>query len=144
MERAHATVVGTFHYGQRHNYVRPIDDRIKMDVIIAEGDEVGTEPSEAASRIEVDRVIGSEASRRPWEDLGGPGGRLRDHRLAYLPPRIRVAAWSRFFGYEDDFGVDVEIIIRKHHLPHHFPQSVIAEAQAIPSAIRPAEVLHAP
>ena len=24
-------------------------------------------------------------------------------------------------GHPDDFGVDVEIIIRKHHLPHHFP-----------------------
>jgi ribonuclease R len=32
-------------------------------------------------------------------------------------------------GYEDDFGVDVEIMIRKHHLPHRFPPAVLAEAQ---------------
>jgi len=140
MERAHATVVGTFHYGHRHNYVRPIDDRIKTDVIIAEGDEVVPEPSEAASRIEVDRVIGTEASRRSWEDLEGL---VVDCEITSWPtttknPRGRVI---EVLGYEDDFGVDVEIIIRKHHLPHHFPQSVVAEARAITSTITPAELL---
>src|SRR5512142_3157969 len=28
MGRAHATVVGTFHYGQRYNYVTPMDEKI--------------------------------------------------------------------------------------------------------------------
>ena len=140
MERAHPTVVGTFHYGQRHNYVRPIDDRIKMDVIIAQGDEVVPEPSEAASHLEVDRVIGSEASRRPWEDLEGivVDCEITSWPTATKNPRGRVI---EVIGYEDDFGVDVEIVIRKHHLPHHFPQSVIAEARAISSAIPPAELL---
>jgi len=32
-------------------------------------------------------------------------------------------------GYQDDFGVDVEIIIRKHHLPHRFPAEVLQEAE---------------
>jgi ribonuclease R len=31
-------------------------------------------------------------------------------------------------GDPDGFGVDVEIIIRKHHLPHVFPANVLAEA----------------
>jgi ribonuclease R len=34
-------------------------------------------------------------------------------------------------GYPDDFGVDVEVMIRKHHLPHHFPSETITEARAI-------------
>jgi ribonuclease R len=29
-------------------------------------------------------------------------------------------------GREDDFGVDVEITIRKFHLPHHFPAETLA------------------
>ena len=33
-------------------------------------------------------------------------------------------------GDPDAFGVDVEIVIRKHHLPHVFPTQVLAEAQA--------------
>jgi ribonuclease R len=140
MERAHATVVGTFHYGQRHNYVRPIDDRIKMDIIIAEGDEVVPAPSEAASRIDVDRVIGREASRRPWEELEGlvVDCEITSWPTASKNPRGRV---TEVLGYEDDFGVDVEIIIRKHHLPHHFPPSVVAEARAISPEIAPAELL---
>jgi len=32
-------------------------------------------------------------------------------------------------GYEDDFGVDVEIMIRKFHLPHRFPPAVLEAAQ---------------
>ncbi len=95
--------------------------------------------SEAATRLEVDRVIGREASRRPWEDLEGL---VVDCEITGWPtttknPRGRVI---EVLGYEDDFGVDVEIIIRKHHLPHRFPQSVIAEARAIPSAIAAAEL----
>ncbi len=43
-------------------------------------------------------------------------------------------------GYPDDFGIDVEIVIRKHHLPHHFPEEVIRQAQAIPHGIDPAEL----
>ena len=139
MERAHPTVVGTFHYGPRHSYVRPIDDRIKMDVIIPEGSEVLPEPSQAASRLALDRVIGSEASHRPWEDLEGlvVDCEITDWPTATKNPRGRLI---EVLGYEDDFGVDVEIIIRKHHLPHHFPPSVIDEARAIASAIPAAEL----
>jgi ribonuclease R len=43
-------------------------------------------------------------------------------------------------GYEDDFGVDVEIIIRKFHLPHHFPDEVLEEARDASAAIPPAEI----
>ena len=32
-------------------------------------------------------------------------------------------------GYPDDFGVDVEIIIRKHHLPHHFPPDALSRRE---------------
>jgi ribonuclease R len=139
MERAHPTVVGTFHYGDRQNYVRPIDDRIKMDVIIPPGEEVVPEPSEAESRLEVDRVVGKEASRRPWEDLEGlvVDCEITDWPTSTKNPRGRVI---EVIGNEDDFGVDVEIIIRKHHLPHRFPQSVVAEARAIASKIPPAEL----
>ncbi len=34
-------------------------------------------------------------------------------------------------GPPDAFGVDVEIVIRKHHLPHVFPANVLAEASEL-------------
>ena len=41
------------------------------------------------------------------------------------PARGRVI---EVLGPPDAFGVDVEIVIRKHHLPHVFPTNVLAEA----------------
>ena len=129
MERAHATVVGTFHYGPRGNFVRPMDDRIKMDILIPEGEELEARPAESLARRREDRVLGTEASERQWSDLEGV---VVDCEITSWPtasrnPRGRVV---EILGYEDDFGVDVEIMIRKHHLPHHFPPSVIDEAKA--------------
>ncbi|KAJ8134813.1 hypothetical protein OY671_011974, partial [Metschnikowia pulcherrima] len=43
-------------------------------------------------------------------------------------------------GYRDDFGVDVEIIIRKHHIPHEFPTDVSAQAAAFGSTIAEEEI----
>ncbi len=34
-------------------------------------------------------------------------------------------------GDADDFGVDVEMMIRKHQLPHVFPEKVLAEARGV-------------
>ncbi|HSY58988.1 MAG TPA: RNB domain-containing ribonuclease, partial [Terriglobales bacterium] len=39
-----------------------------------------------------------------------------------------------------EIGVDVEIIIRKHHLPHVFPEDVIAEARATQQQVAQADL----
>jgi ribonuclease R len=79
----------------------------------------------------VDRVLGEEAARRAeWDDLEGVvvDVEITDWPSATQNPRGRVV---EILGYEDDFGVDVEIIIRKFHLPHRFPSEVLDEAQSI-------------
>ncbi len=43
-------------------------------------------------------------------------------------------------GRPDDFGVDVEIMIRKHHIPHHFPPEVLEQAQSFANIIREDEL----
>jgi ribonuclease R len=43
-------------------------------------------------------------------------------------------------GRPGDFGIDVEIMIRKHHLPHRFPPEVVAEAESIEAVIRSEEI----
>src|SRR5215469_432136 len=37
MEREQETVVGIFHYGDRYNYVSPIDEKVAMEIIIPRG-----------------------------------------------------------------------------------------------------------
>jgi len=147
--RAHATVVGIFHYGDRYNYVHPMEEKITLDIIIPRGMEIpagdagedeqdevpaATKKPRRKHTREVDRVIGSEAKRREWDDLENV---VVDVEITEWPtptqnPRGRIV---EILGYEDDFGVDVEIVIRKHHLPHRFPLPVLAEAQSIEPVI---------
>jgi ribonuclease R len=47
------------------------------------------------------------------------------------PTRPPVGKVIEVLGYTDDFGVDVEMIIRKHQLPRVFPDNVLAEARAV-------------
>ena len=158
--RAHPTVVGIFHYGARHNSVKPIDSKIGQDVVIPPGMEYpeGTVPPEATlgedspksepQRSEgsqgktrsVDRVLGDEAARpTAWDDLEGVvvDVEITDWPTPTQNPRGRVI---EILGRQDDFGVDVEIMIRKFHLPHHFPEPALAEARAIPGEIPAREI----
>jgi ribonuclease R len=94
-----------------------------------------------ARRQSVDRVLGDEAARRTkWDDMEGMvvDVEITDWPSPTQSPRGRVI---EILGREDDFGVDVEITIRKFHLPHHFPAAVIEEAQDASDVIS-AEELH--
>jgi len=142
--RAHPTVVGIFHYGSRHNSVKPIDSKITMDIVIPAGAETpnlrqkaGEKAGETAAlrKKSVDRVLGDEATRRKqWDDLEGVAVdvEITDWPTPTQNPQGRVI---EILGRQDDFGVDVEITIRKFHLPHHFPQATLEEAQNIPAVI---------
>ena len=171
--RAHATVVGIFHYGSRHNYVKAIDSKITQEIVIPAGmeyperDAAEDDDSDAAREIprpagknaglrddaqkngnysgnarkkSVDRVLGAEVARRTdWDDLEGVAVdvEITDWPTATQNPRGRVI---EILGREDDFGVDVEIIIRKFHLPHHFPAETLEEAQNTPAVIAEPEL----
>jgi ribonuclease R len=150
--RAHPTVVGIFHYGSRHNSVKPIDSKITMEIVIPAGAEYPeTKTAEDARDAEkrkkndsksVDRVLGDEAAHRPeWDDLEGVvvDVEITDWPTPTQNPRGRVI---EILGRQDDFGVDVEITIRKFHLPHHFPAATLEEAQDIPTVIPAEELRH--
>src|SRR5579864_2297368 len=163
--RAHPTVVGVFHYGGRQNYVRPMDAKITQEIVIPPGmeqpkrdadsddrgaarevprsapDHARKEGRSGRRRESVDRVLGEEVARRTdWDDLEGVvvDVEITDWPSPTQNPRGRVI---EILGREDDFGVDVEITIRKFHLPHHFPAAVLEEAQDA-SAVIPAQQLH--
>src|SRR6195256_5556957 len=88
LSRAHPTVVGIFHYGHRHNYVKPIDEKVTQEIVIPPGMEnpqspvappssaavaavsrsrpqvqaVGKQPAQHGKSLLRDRVIGKEAA----------------------------------------------------------------------------------
>ena len=152
--RAHPTVVGIFHYGSRGGYVRPIDSKITQEILIPAGmerpegsaalsEKSKTQPQGAQrtqGRKSVDRVLGDEVARATaWDDLEGlvVDVEITDWPSPTQNPRGRVV---EILGREDDFGVDVEITIRKFHLPHHFPAAALEEAQDTPAIISSEEI----
>jgi ribonuclease R len=146
LSRAHPTVVGVFHYGHRHNYVKPIDEKVTQEIDIPPGMEnPKASTAESAKDAEKDksgksraarhRVIGEEAAVHTHSrDLEGVvvDVEITDWPSATQNPRGRVI---EILGEENDFGVDVEIMIRKFHLPHRFPPEVVEEAQALEAGV---------
>ncbi len=137
-DRAQRTVVGEFRCGGRYNYVIPYDHRIPMEIIIPRGQEWPQEGQDAGSR---NRQFGgeSEGKRARPATPRELDGMIVDVEITHYAdparltnPRGRI---TEILGGRDEFGVDVEIIIRKFHLPHRFPPEVLAEAEAAPQYI---------
>jgi ribonuclease R len=144
LERRNPTVVGTFHYGvpserssslgwqyarsdrEHANHVVPFDERMNQPVIIPEGQELPV-----AETATPHRVLGSEAAaQHSWDDLEGL---IVDVEITSWPTPTRppLGRVIDVLGDPDDFGVDVEMMIRKHQLPRIFPENVMAEARSV-------------
>src|SRR5579859_6588291 len=128
LKRAQPTVVGEFRIGRRGQYVVPHDERVRQWIEIPEGleipksgpsiDRIGVAAPQVSSAADLDRMIVNVELLEYPERGAGPVGRVIE-----------------ILGRPDDFGVDVEIVIRKHHLPHQFPPEVVEQAESIPNVI---------
>jgi ribonuclease R len=128
LKRAHATVVGEFRIGRRGKYVVPYDTRLQQWIEIPEGMEIPP-----ATR-QVDRIGAAAIGIADPSDLMGMvvNAELIDFGEDGTSPVGRVI---EILGNKDDFGIDVEIMIRKHHLPHRFPPEVVEQAESAPNGI---------
>jgi ribonuclease R len=126
--RAHASVVGLFRYGPRGNVVLPYDNRIQHEIEIPPGDEL-TAALRAKLGVAEAKDGGARGRRSPHlPELDGAV--VNVELLRY--PRGGAAPTGRvmeILGRPGDLGVDIEIIIRKHHLPHEFSPGVLQEAE---------------
>ena len=131
--RAHPTVVGIFHYGHRSNFVTPYESRIHHEIIIPSGEEL---TPQLVARHKAERLPPAESSR--LAELEGAVVNVEITRF----PRAGVPAAGRIveiLGRPGEFGLDVEILIRKHHLPHQFSQDVLDEARTTARPVGNAE-----
>ena len=141
LTRRNPTIVGIFHYARPHhrndyealkgNYVTPLDERLGGPISIADGDEIVPDVADSPHRM-----LGDEARRtiqaNESKDVRFPlEGLAVDVEITSFPTPGRPARGRliEVLGPPDAFGVDVEIIIRKHHIPHAFPAPVLAEAE---------------
>jgi ribonuclease R len=131
LERRNPTVVGVFHYARTGrselNVVIPFDERMSQHIVIPQGQEFPPEAADPAPH----RVLGAEAATHTdYDDLEGlvVDVEITSWPTPFKPPVGRVI---EILGDPDDFGVDVEMMIRKHQLPRVFPDNVLAEARAV-------------
>jgi ribonuclease R len=113
LDHANETVIGTFVNLKTENFVSPIDERFLYEISIAR--------SEALNASDGD-IVNVEITRPP---------------IAGRPPWGRVI---EVLGRPEQPGIDVEIIIRKHHLPYAFPEAALVEAEATGEAITEAQL----
>ena len=113
LRRAHRTVVGRFHL-QPEPYVVPFDVRIDNDILIFQDATLDAREGE---------MVNVEIERYPDRSTHFAQGRV-----------VEV------LGFIGDPGVDIEVVIRKHHIPHHFPEEVIEEAETIAQEVPQEEI----
>ena len=133
LERRNPTVVGVFHYARSDrepgNKVVPFDERMTQHIVIPHGQELP--PDEDQEPTSPHRVLGREATLAPPH--GDLEGLVVDVEITSWPTPTRppIGRVIEVLGDPDDFGVDVEMMIRKHQLPRVFPDKVLAEARAV-------------
>jgi len=114
LRRAHRTVVGRFHDHPRDPFVVPFDTRLDHDVLIGREETMGARDGE---------MVNVEIERYPDRSSNTARGRVVE-----------------LLGFIGDPGVDIEIVIRKYHIPHDFPAEVLQEAESVPVKVVPEEI----
>src|SRR6204780_4602159 len=126
--REHPTIGGLFRYGPHGNGVLPYDVRILHEVVIPPGAELTPQLREKIGEAESGGAgVGNVRTRYPELDGAVVNVELTRFPKGGLAPTGRVI---EILGRPGEIGVDVEIIIRKHHLPNIFPDEVQQEARA--------------
>lgn len=109
LERANDTFVCTYEMLKDGGEAVPIDEKVDMYIEIPEGQEMDATTG-ARVIVEVTRWPGE------WTDAEG-----------------RV---TEVIGYKGDKGLDIDIIVAQHRLPHEFSEKVLDEADHLPRDIQ--------
>jgi ribonuclease R len=127
LDRAHPSVVGLFRYGPHGNSVLPYDTRIHHQVEIPPGQELtpALRKKLGVGSVEEAAHRGRRLPRLPELDGAVVNAELVRYPKGGLAPVGKVI---EILGNPGDLGVDTEIVIRKHHLPHEFSSEALKDA----------------
>jgi len=112
LERTNKSVVGRVVRGQGVTIVAAEDKRINQDILI---------PYHLDMGAKVGQVVMVEITEQP---------------SIHAHPMGKVV---QILGNYADSGMEIEIALRKHKLPHQFSPAAIAQAEAIPKLVKPAD-----
>jgi ribonuclease R len=127
--RAHPTVVGLFRYTSYGCVVVPYDPRVQHDIELLPGEELSTALREQLLSGKKDQPTrGKRLPHIPKLDGAVVNAEVLHYGRGGAAPAGRVV---EILGRPGDLGVDTEIIIRKHHLPHTFAEDVLQEGERL-------------
>ncbi|MSO22019.1 MAG: VacB/RNase II family 3'-5' exoribonuclease [Acidobacteria bacterium] len=113
LERRNLTIVGQFKRGELEDSVVPYDSKLPQEITIRDGDDL-----DAAH----DSIVNVEVTQFP-------------HGVRRLRGRV-----VEVLGFRGDFGIDVEIMIRKHQIPVEFPPAALRQAETCEEEVAPSEL----
>jgi len=109
LQRGRLRIIGRLHHGFRESWVESLDEKFPFDIEVE-----GKSASDLAASLTDGWIVIIEVTSYPVA-RSAPAGRIID----------RLGASS------DAPGMDIQIVIHKHDLPHIFPDEVIEEAEAV-------------
>ena len=112
LERSTKTLVGRVVHGQGVTIVAAEDKRINQDILIPYHMDLGAKPGQ---------VVMVELTAQPSSGAH-PMGKV-----------------VQILGNYTDSGMEIEIALRKHKLPHEFTPAAIHQAERIPKLVQPAD-----
>ncbi len=112
LERTNKTIVGRVMQGKGVTIVAAEDKRINQDILI---------PYHLDMDAKVGHVVMVEITDQPSK---------------HAHPMGKVV---QILGNYADSGMEIEIALRKHKLPHQFSPASVAQSEAIPKTVQPAD-----
>ncbi|MEW5789786.1 MAG: ribonuclease R [Pseudomonadota bacterium] len=108
LERANATLVGRLYRERGYQWVVAENKKISQDILIPNHEDMGASNGQ---------VVMAEITEQPTR---------------HAPPVGKVL---RILGNYADPGMEIEIALRKHDLPHDFSPAVLAQAKKLPKSV---------
>jgi ribonuclease R len=113
LRREHSMVVGRFHALDHRPYIRPFDAKLDADI-----------------EIDLERGLEARDGEMVNVEILTYGGKNSN-------PTGRIVECLGMLG---DPGVDIEVVLRRHHIPHEFSPEVLEQAGTIADEIQESEI----
>ncbi|MEO6725666.1 MAG: hypothetical protein ABIU20_06785, partial [Blastocatellia bacterium] len=114
LKRGQLRIIGRLHHGFRESWVESLDEKFPFDIEVGGGE---------AAELEDGWVVLAEVTGYP------SGSTKRSGQPHYSKPAGRII--EKLGASSAEPGMDINVVIHKHDLPHIFPPEVLAEAEAV-------------
>lgn len=114
LKRGQLRIIGRLHHGFRESWVESLDEKFLFDIEISGGE---------AAELKDGWIVLVEVTGYPSGSAKRSGSHHRQN------PKGRIV--EKLGASSSEPGMDINVVIYKHDLPHIFPPEVLAEANAV-------------